>query len=94
VIDGIDRFVFISRYFDHNLETKVTKLVQVKSFPKKSSVTTDVLFEAIIENINHNLLSNVYSIMADTTAVTTRKKTGWKRLKNILCQTVGKILCV
>jgi len=35
VIDeGIDRFVLISQYSDHDLETKVTKPVQVKSFPK------------------------------------------------------------
>jgi len=86
VIDVSDRFVFISQYFDHDLETKVTKPVQVNLFPKKSSVTADVLFEAIIENINYDLLSYVYSIMADTTAVNTGKKTDVnKRLENTLC---------
>ena len=43
--------------------------LQVKSFQKETSVTSAAVFNCIIETIDKPLLSRVYSIIDDTTAV-------------------------
>ena len=73
IIDGIERYVFIGQCFDQG---KVSTPLQVKSFQKQTSVTSAAVFNSIIETIDKPLLSRVYSIMADTTAVNTGKKSG------------------
>ena len=65
--------MFIGQCFD---QEKVSTPLQVKSFQKETSVTSAVVFNSIIETIDKPLLFRVYSIMADTTAVNTGKKSG------------------
>ena len=87
IIDGIDRYVFISQCFD---QEKVSTPLQVKSFQKEKSVTSAAVFNSIIKTIDKPLLSRVYSIMADTTAVNTGKKSGVnKRLEEYFKSNIG-----
>ena len=65
--------MFIGQCFE---QEKVSTPLQVKSFQKETSVTSAALFNSIIETIDKPLLSRVYSIMADTTAVNAGKKSG------------------
>ena len=73
IIDGIDRYVFIGQCFDPE---KVSTPLRVESFQKETSVTSAAVFNCVIETIDKPLLSRVYSIMVDTTAVNTGKKSG------------------
>ena len=83
IIGGIDRYVFIGQCFDK-------RKVQVNSFQKETSVTSAAVFNSIIETIDKPLLSRVYSIMADTTAVNTGKKSGVnKRLEEYFQSNIG-----
>ena len=87
IIDGIDRYVFIGQCFD---QEKVSTPLQVKSFQKETSVTSAAVFNSIIETIDKPLLFRVYSIMADTTAVNTGKKSGVnKRLEEYFESNIG-----
>ena len=87
IIDGIDRYVFIGQCFD---QEKVSTPLQVKSFQKETSVTSAAVFNSIIETIDKPLLSRVYSIMADTTAVNTGKKSGVnERLEECFKSNIG-----
>ena len=87
IIDGIDRYVFISQCFD---QEKVSTLLQVKSFQKETSVTSAAVFNSIIETIDKPLLSRVHSIMTDTTAANTGKKSGVnKRLEEFFKSNIG-----
>ena len=65
--------MFIGLCFD---QEKVSTPLQVGSFQKETSVTSAAVFNSIIETTDKPLLSRVYSIMADTTAVNTGKKSG------------------
>ena len=87
ITDGIDRYVFVGQCFD---QEKVSTPLQVKSFQKETSVTSAAVFNSIIETIDKPLLSRVYSIMADTTAVNTGKKSGVnKRLEEYFKSNIG-----
>ena len=87
IIDGIDRYVFIGQCFD---QEKVSTPLQVKSFQKQTSVTSAAVFNSIIEPTDKPLLSQVYSIMADTTVVNTGKKSGVnKRLEEYFKSNIG-----
>ena len=87
IIDGIDRHVFIGQCFD---QEKVSSSLHVKSFQKETSVTSAAVFNSIIKTIDKPLLSRVYSIMADTTAVNTGKKSGVnKRLEEYFNSNIG-----
>ena len=87
IIDGIDRHVFIGKCFG---QEKVSTPLQVKSFQKETSVTSAAVFNSIIETIDKPLLSRLYSIMADTTAVNTGKKSGVnKRLDDYFKSNIG-----
>ena len=92
IVDGMDRYVFIGQYPNINAEkiTKVTAPVSVTSFTKDISVTAEAVFKAVVENIGRPLLDGVYSIMADTTALNTGKKTGVnKRLQEYFKSDIG-----
>ena len=87
LIDRIDRYVFIGQCFD---QEKMSTPLQVKSFQKEMSVTSAAVFNSIIETIDKLLLSRVYSIMADTTAVNSGKKSGVnKRLEEYFESNIG-----
>ena len=58
--------MFIGQRFD---QEKVSTPLQVKSFQKETSVTSATVFNSIIKTIDKPLLSQVFSIMAATTAV-------------------------
>ena len=74
VIDKIDRYVFLGQFVD-KLEPCESGM-HVKSIPKTISVTAGVIFNTITEEISNQCLQNVYSVMADTTALNTGKKSG------------------
>ena len=87
IIDGIDRYVFIGQNFD---QEKVSTPLQVKSFQKETSITSAVVFNSIIETIDKPLLSRVYSIMVDATAVNIGKESGVnKRLEEYFESNTG-----
>ena len=87
IIDGIYRYMFIGQCFD---QEKVSTPLPVKSFQKETSVTSAAVFNSIIEAIDKPLLSRVYSIMADTTAVNTGKKSSVnKRLEEYFKSIIG-----
>ena len=87
IIDGIDRYVFIGQCFD---QEKVSTPLQVKSFQKETSVTSAAVFNSIIKTFDKPLLSRVYSIMADTNAVNTGKKSCVnKRLEEYFKSNIG-----
>ena len=50
----------------------------VKSFPKTSSVTGEAIFATIVDQICGGYINKIVSVMADTTAVNTGKKSGGK----------------
>ena len=78
--------MLIGQYFD---QEKVSTPLQVKSFQKETSVTSAAEFNSINETIDKPLLSRVYSITADTTALNTGKKSGVnKRLEEYLSPTL------
>ena len=89
VIDKIDRYVFLGQFVSDKLE-RCESVMLVKSFPKPISVTAEVIFDTITEEISSKCLQNVYSIMADTTALNTGKKSGVNtRLEGYFNNTVG-----
>jgi len=69
----IDRSVLHEQF--SGTDKKSERVIKVKSFPRKISVNSEVLFNAIVESCG-DLLKNVYSVMADTTALNTGKKSG------------------
>ena len=74
----------------NNGQLRSEQVIAVKSFISGTSVTSDVLFNAIIDNCG-DLLRNVYSVMADTTAINTGKKSGVnKRLEQYFTQHMGR----
>ena len=74
IIDKIDRYVFVGQFVDFN-NAKMDEVMGVKSFSKDASVTGESLFKAISE-VCAGYLHNIYSVMADTTALNTGKTSG------------------
>ena len=65
-------------------------IMLVKSFPNSISVTAKIIFDAITEEISIQCSQNVYSIMVDTTAGNTGKKSGVNtRLVQYFKETIG-----
>ena len=88
-MDKIDRYVFLGQFVGDKLE-RCESIMLVKSFPNSISVTAKVIFDTITEEISIQCLQNVYSIMADTTAVNTGKKSGVNtRLVQYFKETIG-----
>ena len=71
-------------------DCKKESVIAVKSFPSGTSVTSEVLFNTITTEACEKLLAKVYSVMADTTAINTSKKSGVnKRLQDYIMENVG-----
>ena len=88
VIDKIDRYVFLGHFVDDKLEP-CESAMHVKFIPKTISVTAGVIFNTITE-ISNRCLQNMYSVMADTTALNAGKKSGVNtRLAEYFNNTVG-----
>ena len=51
----------------------------VKTFAKNVSVTAEVVFSAIKQNVNETVLNKVFSVMSDTTSSNTGKVSGVKK---------------
>ena len=84
----VERYVLLGEF--NNGQLRSEQVIAVKSFISGTSVTSDVLFNAIIDNCG-DLLQNVYSVMADTTAINTGKKSGVnKRLEQYFTQHMGR----
>ena len=62
----------------------------IKSFPSGTSVTSEVLFNTITTEACEKLQAEVYSVVADTTAINTGKKSGVnKRLQDHIMENLG-----
>ena len=88
-IDKIDRYVFLDQFVSDKNE-RCESVMLVKSLPKSLSVTAEVIFNTITEEISNTCLQNIYSVMADTTALDTGKKYGINtRLVEYSNKTIG-----
>ena len=84
----VERYVLLGKFNNGQLSSE--RVIAVKSFISGTSVTSDVLVNAIIDNCG-DLLQNAYSVMADTTAINTGKKSGVnKRLEQYFTQHMGR----
>ena len=84
----VERYVFLGQFNKGQIRSE--QVIAVKSFISRTSVTREVLFKAIVEN-SGDLLRNIYSVMADTTAVNTGKKSGVnKRLEQYFIENMGR----
>ncbi|CAK8684380.1 unnamed protein product [Clavelina lepadiformis] len=89
VINSLDRYVFVGQLLDDQ-NKKCERIVGVKTFPKGTSVTGEILFSTIIDEVCGDTLNKVYSVMADTTAVNTGRVSGVnKRLADYFSLTIG-----
>ena len=88
VVNKSDRYVFLGQFLQ--ADCKKESVTAVKSFPSGTSVTSEVLFNTITTEACEKLLAKVYSVMADTTAINTGKKSGVnKRLQDYIMENVG-----
>ena len=88
VVNKSDRYVFSGQFLQAHC--KKESVTAVKSFPSGTSVTSEVLFNTITTEACEKLLAKVYSVMADTTAINTGKKSGVnKRLQVYIMENVG-----
>jgi len=88
VVNKSDRYVFLGQCVDAS-NAKKEAVIGVKSYPPGKSVTSDVLFKTITQECCEALLPKIYSVMADTTAVNTGKKSGVnKRITDLFDENV------
>ena len=88
VVNKSDIYVFLGQFLQ--ADCKKESVIAVKSFPSGTSVTSEVLFNTITTEACEKLLAKVYSVMADTTAINTGKKSGVnKRLQDYIMENVG-----
>ena len=66
------RYVFVGQTVN---QQKQDKLIAIKTFPEETSVTSEKVFSSITE-LCEPLLNKIYSVMSDTTALNTGKKSG------------------
>ena len=89
IINEIDRYVYIGQYYDPDQHFS-ERIMAVKSFPAGVSVTAQTVFNAIVNEVCGPCISNVFSIMADTTSLNNGKKSGVnKRLVDFFNENVG-----
>ena len=89
VVDKIDRYVFLGQFVSDKNE-RCESFMLVKSLPELLSVTAAAIFNTITEEISNTCLQNIDSVMADTTAVNTGKKSGINtRLVEYSNKTIG-----
>ena len=88
VVNKSDRYVFLGQFLQ--ADYKKESVIAVKSFPCGTSVTSEVLFNTITTEACEKLLAKVYSVMADTTAINTGKKSGVNKcLQDFIMENVG-----
>ena len=63
------------QYVNEAKRKRVT-VADVKNFAKNRSVTAEVVFSAIKENVNETVLNKVFLVMSDTTSLNTGKTSG------------------
>ena len=79
IFNQMDRCVFAGQIVN---QQKQDKLIAIKTFPEETSVTSEKVFSSITE-LCGPLLNKTNSVMSDTTALNTGKKSGInKRLLN------------
>ena len=66
------RYVFLVKFFSE--EKDCGKVIAVKIFLKATSVTSESIFTVATEEVCESAVNKVYSIMSDTTALNTGKK--------------------
>ena len=74
IINKMDRYKLLEPYVDK--EKKCEKVIAVKTFEKRRSVTAKSVFTAITERVDQSILVEVYSVLSDTTALNTGKMSG------------------
>ena len=74
ILNRMDRYIFLGQFEDET--SKLEKVIAVKTFPEGASVNSESIFNSITEEISDNLLKKIYSVMSDTTALNTGKKSG------------------
>ena len=91
VVNKVDRHVFLGQGIGCDQTIKPERhAMDVKSFPKTSSITGEAIFATIIYQICGGYINKIVSVMADTTAVNTGKKSGVNvRLENYFQEKVG-----
>ena len=90
VVNKVDRYVFLGQGVGSNQTIKSEHVMGVKSFPKTSSVTGEAIFATIVDQICGGYINKIVSVMADTTAVNTGKKSGVNvRLEKYFQEKVG-----
>ena len=62
--------------YENDAKCKGVAVAAVKTFAKNMSVTAEVVFSAIKENLNETVLNKVFSVMSDTTSLNTGKVSG------------------
>ena len=68
IIEKIDRYVFVGQFVNAQLDPCDTVML-VRSIPKTVSVTSNVIFNAIGEQISSKTFQNIHAVTADTTAL-------------------------
>ena len=87
-INGLDRYVFLGQFLGADGK-KCERVLAVKSFCD-ASVTSEVIFKAIVDETCTSHLNKVYSVMADTTSLNSGEKSGInKRLVDYFQSSVG-----
>jgi len=87
IITRKDRYAFLGQFLENG--EKMEKVIAIKTFEEGASVTSEAIFSTATEQCGH-VLGKVYSVMSDTTALNTGKKTGVnKRLVDFCKQTYG-----
>ena len=72
IIEKIDRCLFARKFVNAQLDPCDTVML-MGSIPKTISVTANVSFNTITEQISNETLQNIHAVMADTTALNTGK---------------------
>ena len=85
----IDRNVFVGQFVNAQLDPRDTAML-LRSIPKTISVTAEVIFNTITEQISNETFQNVHSVVTDTTALNTGKNFGINiRLEKYFITNIG-----
>ena len=76
MVDKLDRYIFLGQLYSDADKKMHESVFAVKSFLKEMSVTAETVFNTITREVCSFQLSHIYSVMADTTALNTGKKSG------------------
>ena len=87
ITEKIDRNVFVGEFVNAQLDPRDTAML-LRSIPKTVSVTAEVIFNTITEQISNETFQNVHSVMTDT--LNTGKKFGINiRLEKYFITNIG-----